>query len=338
MTPEAILEISNLRTVFRVRGREIAAVDGIDLAIHPGETVALVGESGSGKSVTSLSVMRLLARRIGVIDRGAIRFRGKDGRTKDLVTLGEEEMRQIRGNDIGMVFQEPMTSLNPVYTVGDQISESLRVHRRTGRREGIEAAVGLLDKVGIPDARRRASQYPHELSGGMRQRATIAMALACDPTLLIADEPTTALDVTIQAQILDLMQALQRERGMGMLFVTHNLGVVAEIAHRVAVMYAGRIVESGPVADVFRTPRHPYTMGLLKSMPRLGTASAMKRSGEKLPAIPGMVPSLAELPAGCAFAPRCPFAIEACRQTMPALLPVNDRHDSRCIRWQEISA
>ena len=338
MTPEPILEISNLRTVFRVRGREIAAVDGIDLAIHPGETVALVGESGSGKSVTSLSVMRLLARRIGVIDRGAIRFRGKDGRTKDLVTLGEEEMRQIRGNDIGMVFQEPMTSLNPVYTVGDQISESLRVHRRTGRREGIEAAVGLLDKVGIPDARRRAGQYPHELSGGMRQRATIAMALACVPTLLIADEPTTALDVTIQAQILDLMQALQRERGMGMLFVTHNLGVVAEVAHRVAVMYAGRIVEAGPVAEVFKAPRHPYTMGLLKSMPRLGTASAMKRSGEKLPAIPGMVPSLANLPAGCAFAPRCPFAIEACRQAMPALLPVNDRHDSRCIRWQEISA
>ena len=338
MTPEPILEISNLRTVFRVRGREIAAVDGIDLAIHPGETVALVGESGSGKSVTSLSVMRLLARRIGVIDRGAIRFRGKDGRTKDLVTLGEEEMRQIRGNDIGMVFQEPMTSLNPVYTVGDQISESLRVHRRTGRREGIEAAVGLLDKVGIPDARRRAGQYPHELSGGMRQRATIAMALACDPTLLIADEPTTALDVTIQAQILDLMQALQRERGMGMLFVTHNLGVVAEVAHRVAVMYAGRIVEAGPVAEVFKAPRHPYTMGLLKSMPRLGTASAMKRSGEKLPAIPGMVPSLANLPAGCAFAPRCPFAIGACRQAMPALLPVNDRHDSRCIRWQEISA
>ncbi|CAK7256936.1 MULTISPECIES: ABC transporter ATP-binding protein [unclassified Shinella] len=338
MTSEPILEISNLRTVFRLRGREIAAVNGIDLAICPGETVALVGESGSGKSVTSLSVMRLLARRIGVIDDGSIRFRGKDGRTKDLVTLGEEEMRQIRGNDIGMVFQEPMTSLNPVYTVGDQISESLRVHRRLGRREGIEAAVGLLDKVGIPDARRRVGQYPHELSGGMRQRATIAMALACDPTLLIADEPTTALDVTIQAQILDLMQSLQRERGMGMLFVTHNLGVVAEIAHRVAVMYAGRIVETGPVSEVFRTPRHPYTMGLLKSMPRLGTASEMKRSGAKLPAIPGMVPSLADLPAGCAFAPRCPFATEACRQAMPALLPVNDRHDSRCIRWQEISA
>ncbi|GAA4167132.1 ABC transporter ATP-binding protein [Shinella granuli] len=338
MTSEPILEISNLRTVFRVRGREIAAVNGIDLVIRPGETVALVGESGSGKSVTSLSVMRLLARRIGVIDNGSIRFRGKDGKTKDLVTLGEEEMRQIRGNDIGMVFQEPMTSLNPVYTIGDQISESLRVHRRLGRREGVEAAVGLLDKVGIPDARRRAGQYPHELSGGMRQRATIAMALACDPTLLIADEPTTALDVTIQAQILDLMQALQRERGMGMLFVTHNLGVVAEIANRVAVMYAGRIVETGPVAEVFKAPRHPYTMGLLKSMPRLGTASEMKRTGAKLPAIPGMVPSLADLPAGCAFAPRCAFARDACRQAMPALSPVNDHHGSRCIRWQEISA
>ncbi len=338
MTSEPILEISNLRTVFRLRGREIAAVNGIDLTIRPGETVALVGESGSGKSVTSLSVMRLLARRIGVIDDGSIRFRGKDGKTKDLVTLGEEEMRQIRGNDIGMVFQEPMTSLNPVYTVGDQISESLRVHRRVGRREGVEAAVGLLDKVGIPDARRRVGQYPHELSGGMRQRATIAMALACDPTLLIADEPTTALDVTIQAQILDLMQALQRERGMGMLFVTHNLGVVAQIAHRVAVMYAGRIVETGPVAEVFKTPRHPYTMGLLKSMPRLGTASEMKRTGAKLPAIPGTVPSLADLPVGCAFAPRCAFARDACRQAMPVLSPVDDHHGSRCIRWQEISA
>jgi peptide/nickel transport system ATP-binding protein len=231
-----------------------------------------------------------------------------------------------------------MTSLNPVYTVGDQISESLRVHRGTGRREAMEIAVGLLDRVGIPDARRRVGQYPHELSGGMRQRATIAMALACDPTLLIADEPTTALDVTIQAQILDLMQKLQRERGMGMLFVTHNLGVVAEIAHRVAVMYAGRIVETGPVAEVFRNPRHPYTMGLLKSMPRLGTATEMKRNGVKLPAIAGMVPSLAEMPAGCAIAPRCPFAIDACRAAVPELAVVNEAHGSRCIRWQEIAA
>lgn len=337
MTPEPILEIKGLRTVFRVRDREIAAVNGIDLVVNPGETVALVGESGSGKSVTSLSVMRLLARKVGSIDAGKVLFRGKDGKLKDLVKLDEEAMRQIRGNDIGMVFQEPMTSLNPVYTVGDQISESLRVHRRTSKREALEAAVALLDKVGIPDARRRASQYPHEMSGGMRQRATIAMALACDPTLLIADEPTTALDVTIQAQILDLMQKLQRERGMGMLFVTHNLGVVAEIAHRVAVMYAGRIVEVGPVAEVFRNPRHPYTMGLLKSMPRLGAATAMKRAGEKLNAIPGMVPSLANMPKGCAFAPRCAYAVDACRAAMPELAAVNETHGSRCIRWQEIA-
>lgn len=338
MTPEPILEIKGLRTVFRVRAREIAAVNGVDLAIRPGETVALVGESGSGKSVTSLSVMRLLARKVGSIDAGSMLFRGKDGKVKDLVALSDEEMRHIRGNDIGMVFQEPMTSLNPVYTVGDQISESLRVHRGTTRREALEEAVSLLDKVGIPDARRRAGQYPHEMSGGMRQRATIAMALACYPTLLIADEPTTALDVTIQAQILDLMQKLQSERGMGMLFVTHNLGVVAEIAHRVAVMYAGRIVETGPVAEVFRNPRHPYTMGLLKSIPRLGTATEMKRSGEKLPAIPGMVPSLANMPAGCAFAPRCAFAVDACHAAMPELAAVNETHGSRCIRWQEIVA
>jgi peptide/nickel transport system ATP-binding protein len=337
MSTEPILEIKGLRTVFRVRGREIAAVNGIDLVVRPGETVALVGESGSGKSVTSLSVMRLLARKIGAIDAGQMLFRGKDGKVRDLAILTEEEMRRIRGNDIGMVVQEPMTSLNPVYTVGDQISESLRVHRGTGKHEALEAAVALLDKVGIPDARRRAGQYPHEMSGGRRQRATIAMALACDPTLLIADEPTTALDVTIQSQILELMQGLQRERGMGMLFVTHNLGVVAEIAHRVAVMYAGRIVEFGPVAEVFRKPRHPYTIGLLNSMPRLGAATAMKRAGEKLNAIPGMVPSLANMPSGCAFAPRCSFAVDACRTTIPELASVAAGHGSRCIRWQEIA-
>nr|WMC98904.1 ABC transporter ATP-binding protein [Aminobacter aminovorans] len=337
MRTEPILEIKGLRTVFRVRGREIAAVNGIDLVVHAGETVALVGESGSGKSVTSLSVMRLLARRIGSIDAGQMLFRGKDGNVRDLASLDEEAMRRIRGNDIGMVFQEPMTSLNPVYSIGDQISESLRVHRGTGRSAALEAAVALLDKVGIPDARRRAGQYPHELSGGMRQRATIAMALACDPTLLIADEPTTALDVTIQAQILELLQGLQRERGMGVLFVTHNLGVVAEIADRVAVMYAGRIVEFGPVAEVFRNPRHPYTLGLLNSMPRLGAASAMKRAGEKLNAIPGMVPSLADMPGGCAFAPRCGFALKACRDKIPELESVAAGHGSRCIRWQEIA-
>jgi peptide/nickel transport system ATP-binding protein len=230
-----------------------------------------------------------------------------------------------------------MSSLNPVFTVGDQIAEPIRIHRNVGRKPAMDAAIVLLEQVGISDAKRRAGQYPHELSGGMRQRATIAMALACDPTLLIADEPTTALDVTIQAQILDLLLKLQRERGMGMLFVTHNLGVVAEIAHRVAVMYAGRIVEEGPVRAVFRNPRHPYTIGLLASMPRLGEATRMKQAGQQLAAIPGVVPSLTDMPQGCAFSPRCRFAIDACQVAVPPLAEVNAGHSSRCIRWQEIN-
>ncbi len=333
---EPILDIQGLRTIFRTRGGEITAVNGIDLAVAAGETVALVGESGSGKSVTSLSVMRLLTHNVGAIAAGSIRFKSKDGTVRDLVTLGEEQMRTIRGDDIGMVFQEPMSSLNPVFTVGDQIAEPIRIHRNADRKPAMAAAIALLDQVGIPDAKRRAGQYPHELSGGMRQRVTIAMALACDPTLLIADEPTTALDVTIQAQILDLLLRLQQERGMGMLFVTHNLGVVAEIAHRVAVMYAGRIVEEGPVGEVFRNPRHPYTLGLLASMPRLGDATRMKQAGEKLAAIPGVVPSLADMPVGCAFSPRCSYAIDACRIAVPLLSEVNAVHRSRCIRWQEV--
>jgi len=335
-TADTILDVKGLRTVFRIRAGEMTAVNGIDLTVAAGETLALVGESGSGKSVTSLSVMRLLTRKIGVIAAGSIRLKRKNGAVSDLVSLSEQEMRSIRGDDIGMVFQEPMSSLNPVYTIGDQISEPIRVHRGADRKAAMNAAVTLLESVGIPDAKRRAGQYPHELSGGMRQRATIAMALACDPTLLIADEPTTALDVTIQAQILDLLQKLQRERGMAMLFVTHNLGVVAEIAHRVAVMYAGRIVETGPVDEVFRNPKHPYTMGLLASMPKLGDASRMKQAGEKLAAIPGVVPSLMNMPAGCAFSPRCKFAIDDCRTAVPPLADVNSSHQSRCIRWQEI--
>ncbi|PRD54984.1 ABC transporter ATP-binding protein [Phyllobacterium myrsinacearum] len=333
---EPILDIRGLKTVFRLRGGDITAISDIDLTIAAGETVALVGESGSGKSVTSLSVMRLLARNVGVIAAGSIRFRSKDGSVRDLVTLDEEQMRKIRGNDIGMIFQEPMSSLNPVLTIGDQIAEPIRIHREAGRKPALDAAVQLLEQVGIPDAKRRAGQYPHELSGGMRQRATIAMALACDPTLLIADEPTTALDVTIQAQILDLLLTLQRERGMGILFVTHNLGVVAEIAQRVAVMYAGRIVEHGPVEEVFRNPRHPYTLGLLASMPRLGDATRMKKAGQKLAAIPGVVPSLSSMPEGCAFSPRCTYAVDACQMAIPPLADVNAVHGSRCLRWQEI--
>ena len=335
-TAEPVLDIRGLRTIFRTRGGEITAVNDIDLTVAAGETLALVGESGSGKSVTSLSVMRLLTRNIGVIAAGSIRLATSGGAVRDLVSLDQESMRRIRGDDIGMIFQEPMSSLNPVFTIGDQIGEPIRIHRGADRKAAMDAAVALLESVGIPDARRRAGQYPHELSGGMRQRATIAMALACDPALLIADEPTTALDVTIQAQILDLLLKLQRERGMAMLFVTHNLGVVAEIAHRVAVMYAGRIVEEGPVGEVFRNPKHPYTMGLLASMPRLGDAARMKQAGEKLAAIPGMVPSLMNIPSGCAFSPRCKFAIDACRVAVPALEQVNSQHRSRCIRWKEI--
>ncbi|MFD1255131.1 Oligopeptide transport ATP-binding protein OppD [Devosia equisanguinis] len=331
-----ILDIAGLRTVFRIGGADIAAVEDMELTIAAGETVALVGESGSGKSVTSLSVMGLLPRRVGRIAAGKVMLSRKSGEVVDLAAMSDETLRQIRGNDIGMVFQEPMTSLNPVYTVGEQIAEPIRIHLGKPHREAAADAVRLLADVGIPNPVRRAQQYPHELSGGMRQRVTIAMALACDPRMLIADEPTTALDVTIQAQILDLLQKLQRERGMGILFVTHNLGVVAEIADRVVVMYAGRIVESGPVAEVFAHPRHPYTKGLLRSVPRLGQAVELKRAGTPLPTIRGNVPSLRNLPKGCAFANRCDYAIAACSAAMPALVETTPTQKSRCIRWQEL--
>ncbi|MHA6730835.1 ABC transporter ATP-binding protein [Devosia sp. A369] len=336
MMPEPILDISDLRTVFRIGGREIAAVQDLTLTIAPGETVALVGESGSGKSVTSLSIMGLLPKKVGRVANGQIAFRGKSGEVRDLAQLDAESLRRIRGNDIAMVFQEPMTSLNPVYTIGEQIAEPIRIHLGHSHKQAAEEAVRLLADVGIPDPARRATQFPHELSGGMRQRATIAMALACDPALLIADEPTTALDVTIQAQILELLAKLQAERGMAMLFVTHNLGVVAEIADRVAVMYAGRIVETGTVAEVFAHPRHPYTKGLLRSVPRLGEATALKRAGTPLPTIAGAVPSLANLPPGCSFAPRCPYAIDACAVAVPPLADTGNGQLSRCIRWQEL--
>ena len=331
-----ILQISGLRAVFRIAGRDIAAVQDVDLTIGSGETVALVGESGSGKSVTSLSIIGLLPRKIGKIADGSISVRRRDGSLTELTGLDQESLRRVRGNDIGIVFQEPMTSLNPVYTIGEQIAEPIRIHLGRSHREAATEAVRLLSQVGIPDPARRAEQYPHELSGGMRQRATIAMALACNPTLLIADEPTTALDVTIQAQILDLLATLQAERGMGILFVTHNLGVVAEIADRVAVMYAGRIVETGPVSEVFAHPRHPYTAGLMRSVPKLGQASALRAAGTPLPTIAGNVPSLAMLPTGCSFAPRCPMAVEACRAAVPPLFAVTPTQKSRCIRWQEV--
>ncbi len=336
-SPAPVLAVTGLTTTFRTRGGVITAVDGVDLSVAPGQTLALIGESGSGKSVTSLSVMRLLPRKVGSIAAGSLLFRDRAGAIVDLARLDEEAMRRLRGDDIAMIFQEPMTSLNPVLTIGDQISEPLRIHRGLSRSAARARALDLVEKVGIPDAARRLAQDPHELSGGMRQRATIAMALACEPVLLIADEPTTALDVTIQAQILDLLRAIQAERGMGMLFVTHNLGVVAEIAHRVAIMYAGRIVESGPTADVLRHPRHPYTIGLLRSTPRLGEASALKAAGAPLPAIRGAVPSLARLPQGCAFAPRCDHAVEACAIEAPAQETAGAERMVRCRRWREIA-
>ncbi|MER8521331.1 ABC transporter ATP-binding protein [Mesorhizobium sp. M0644] len=336
MSAAPILSISGLRSVFRIAGRDIAAVTDVDLTIGSGETVALVGESGSGKSVTSLSIIGLLPKRVGHIAEGSIALRRKNGTVTELTSLDAESLRKIRGNEIGMVFQEPMTSLNPVYTIGEQIAEPIRIHLGKSHREAAADAVRLLEQVGIPDPKQRARQYPHELSGGMRQRATIAMALSCDPGLLIADEPTTALDVTIQAQILDLLAELQAQRGMGILFVTHNLGVVAEIADRVAVMYAGRIVETGPVSEVFTRPRHPYTAGLMRSVPRLGQATALKAAGTPLPTIAGNVPSLALLPKGCSFAPRCPMAIAACRAAVPPLFGATPTQQSRCLRWEEL--
>jgi peptide/nickel transport system ATP-binding protein len=313
----------------------VKSVDGVTFHIQRGETLAVVGESGSGKSVTSLSIMRLIAMPPGKIVEGEILFRGKDGVQKNLVTAPENEMRKIRGNDISMIFQEPMTSLNPVYTIGDQIAEAVILHQGKNRKDGMEAAVQMLELVGIPAARKRVNEYPHQMSGGMRQRVMIAMALSCNPALLVADEPTTALDVTIQAQILDLMRKLQAEIGMSILFITHNLGVVAEMADRVVVMYGGRVVEEGEVIDIFKAPKHPYTMGLLNSMPRVDHTSVPGERKERLEAIPGNVPNPLSLPPGCAFEPRCKFAIPQCSAAVPPLEDTGAGHMSRCIRWRE---
>jgi peptide/nickel transport system ATP-binding protein/oligopeptide transport system ATP-binding protein len=325
---EPLLSVRDLQTTF-VLGRraEVRAVDGVSFDVFPGETLAIVGESGSGKSVTSLSIMRLLPAATGKITGGRIMFRGRD-----LASLSEREMRAIRGREIGMIFQEPMTSLNPVHTIGDQISETVIRHEGVSRAKGLERAVEMLALVGIPEPRKRAANYPHQMSGGMRQRAMIAMALSCRPALLIADEPTTALDVTIQAQILELMKDLQRQMGMAIIFITHDLGVVAEVADRVLVMYAAQAVETGPVGEIFANPRMPYTAGLMGSIPRLGASERKVR----LTTIPGQVPSLARLPQGCRFAPRCAFAIDACRAGEPALAPVSPGHAARCIRAAEI--
>src|SRR5690606_9404494 len=323
-----LLEVDDLQTTFLVgEGQTVRAVDGVSFTVKAGETLAIVGESGSGKSVTSLSIMRLLPKKIGQISRGEIRLRGKD-----LAKLSEKEMRGIRGNDIGMIFQEPMTSLNPVHTIGQQIAEVVIEHQKVSKAEANKRAIEMLQIVGIPEPARRASQFPHEMSGGTRQRAMIAMALACEPSVLIADEPTTALDVTIQAQILDLMRNLQERLGMAIVFITHDLGVVAEMAQRVVVMYAGQVVETGTVEELFSQPLMPYTAGLMQSIPRMGAEEKTR-----LQAIPGYVPLLTKLPSGCRFRTRCAYAEERCAAAEPPLEEIEGGRSVRCIRWKELN-
>jgi oligopeptide/dipeptide ABC transporter ATP-binding protein len=315
-----LLKVRDLRTYFRTDEGLVRSVEGVDLTVDEGETVGLVGESGCGKSVTSLSILRLIEAP-GFIAGGRVEFQGQN-----LLDLSEREMRKIRGADISVIFQEPMTSLNPVFTIGDQLAETLRIHKRLSRRAAWNQAVQLLREVGIPRPDEVVREYPHRLSGGMRQRVMIAMAMACQPKLLIADEPTTALDVTIQAQILDLMRRLQREYGMAILLITHDLGVVAEMCDRVVVMYAGRVVEEADVRTLFQAPAHPYTRGLLESIPKLNERRA------RLASIPGNVPTPFEMPAGCKFAPRCPLAFDRCAAEEPALQPVqgSSQHTVRC--------
>ncbi|AIQ48275.1 peptide ABC transporter ATP-binding protein [Paenibacillus sp. FSL R7-0273] len=319
-----LLEVSGLCTEFKTAAGTIRAVDGISLSVRKGETLGIVGESGCGKSITSLSIMQLLPKRISRIASGQIRFEGKD-----MLEMPAKEVRNIRGNRIAMIFQEPMTSLNPVFKIGRQISESARYHLKLGRKEANERAIEMLRKVGIPRPEKIAEQYAHQLSGGMRQRVMIAMAMVCNPQLLIADEPTTALDVTIQAQILDLMRELQEKEGMSILMITHDLGVVAEMCDRVVIMYAGQIVEETDVATLYNTPLHPYTRGLLASLPQLAGDS------DRLTSIPGQVPNPANLPAGCRFAPRCPVAVERCLTERPELVEIQPGHTCRCLLQEE---
>ena len=318
-----LLEVNHLTTQFRVdKNKIISAVDNSSFYIDEGETLAIVGESGSGKSVTALSVMQLVPNPPGHIEAGEIIFQGSD-----LLKMSQSQVRKIRGGQISMIFQEPMTSLNPVYTIGQQITETIRLHMKVSRKEAQDRCVELLRKVQIPDAAKRLGTYPHQLSGGMRQRVMICMALACSPRLLIADEPTTALDVTIQAQILDLIRNLRDEEKTAVLFITHDLGVVADIAHRAVVMYAGCIMEMGKVKDMFLHPLHPYTQGLLSAIPRLSTPH-----GEKLYTIRGIVPDLSTLPKGCVFSTRCDQCMDICRKLRPPLRQLEDGRQVRCFR------
>ncbi|HZI19475.1 MAG TPA: ABC transporter ATP-binding protein [Pyrinomonadaceae bacterium] len=325
-----LLEVKNLRTHFPTRAGLVRAVDGVSFHLDEGELLGLVGESGCGKSITALSVMRLVAPPGRVVE-GEILFAGEN-----LLGFSEERMRALRGDDIAMIFQDPMTSLNPVYTVGEQIAEALRLHRDLDRRQAREAAVEAMREVSIPDPGRRARDYPHQLSGGMRQRVMIAMALACDPKLLIADEPTTALDVTIQAQILELIDDLRRTRNLAVLLITHDLGVVAEVADRVAVMYTGRIVEESPVEELFARPKHPYTVGLLQSVPKLVSAEVGR--AERLSTIEGTVPKPTNLPPGCHFAPRCPHRMPRCTEGDLPLYPLEGGVEVRCVLFDLAAA
>jgi peptide/nickel transport system ATP-binding protein len=321
-----LLEIEGLQVEFATDEGRVRAVDGVNFAIEPGQTLGIVGESGCGKSVTALSIMRLLPQPMGQIVAGSIHFQGRN-----LASLDLEQMGKVRGAQIGMVFQEPMTALNPVHTIGRQLIEVMLLHRDIKPDEATRDAVELLDHVGIPSPDIRMGEYPHQLSGGMRQRVVIAMALACKPALLIADEPTTALDVTIQAQILELIQTMQAQMGMAVIMITHDLGVIAETCDEVVVMYAGRMAEQGSVYDVFDRPAHPYTRGLLASIPRLDTPP-----GARLSIIEGMVPSLYDLPAGCRFQNRCPHAGAVCETNAPQMDAVASGHRVACSRWQDL--
>jgi len=322
---QPVLEVRNLVTTFDTDAGRLTAVDGVSFQVRRGRTLGIVGESGCGKSVTAFSIMRLLPQPMGKIAGGQVLFDGID-----LVTAPPEEMLKIRGGRIGMIFQEPMTALNPVHTIGRQLSEVFLLHRTQDKREALALSIEILGKVGIPSPEVRVGEYPHQLSGGMRQRVVIAMALACKPSVVIADEPTTALDVTIQAQILELMQELQHEMGMAIVLITHDLGVIAEMCDDVVVMYAGQVAEAGPVERIFAAPSHPYTRGLLESIPRLATPRKTR-----LKTIEGMVPSLADMPVGCRYQNRCPYRAEICAQPPPQEW-VDDNHRVACHRWREL--
>jgi len=334
--PEPLLRVSHLHTQFSTEAGLVRAVEDVTFTLAAGELLAVVGESGSGKSVTSLSIMGLIADPPGRVAGGEILFRTRAGSVVDLARLPARALRKLRGRDLAMIFQEPMTSLNPVFSVGHQIAEAAMLHLGMARGAARRHALEMLEQVEIPAARQRLDEYPHQLSGGMRQRVMIAIALACDPLLLIADEPTTALDVTIQAQILALLDKLRRDIGTAVLFITHNLGVVAEIADRVVVMYAGRVVEEGDVRSLFKAPRHPYTRGLLACLPRRALATTAPGPGRRLNAIAGQVASPLDPLPGCAFAPRCGLALSECSAAMPPLADIGAGRSSRCLRWSAL--